>query len=140
MDYKKLLVDTSAWLSFLLKNEQFHQQIKIIFAEEQKKGSVFYTTNDIVDETVTRLIYDNNRKIALQFMDFVEEGIKSKVLVQFWTDEEIQEEAFESIRKFKDQKLSLTDATSVVIMKRFKLDAIFTLDSDFKKIGIVSLP
>lgn len=140
MDYKKLLVDTSAWLSFLLKNEQFHQQIKIIFAEEQKKGSVFYTTNDIVDETVTRLIYDNNRKIALQFMDFVEEGIKSKVLVQFWTDEEIQEEAFESIRKFKDQKLSLTDATSVVIMKRFKLDSILTLDSDFKKIGIPSMP
>ena len=60
--------------------------------------------------------------------------------MQLWSDEEIQEMAFEVLKKFREHKLSLTDATSVVLMDRFDIDLILTLDDDFKKIGISSLP
>lgn len=140
MDPKKWMIDTSAWLALLLINEESHGQIETIFRREQKNGTIFYTTNDIIDETITRLIYDNNYRVAILFMKLLGTSLKKRILTQLWTDEQIQIEAFEIIQKFKEHKLSVTDATSTAIMKRFHLDAILTLDTDFKKIGIPSVP
>lgn len=140
MEPKKWLIDTSAWLVLLLTNEKFHQEFEAIFRKEQKNGTIFYTTNDIIDETVTRLIYDNNYRVAILFMKLLEDSLKKRTLTQLWTDEQIQLEAFEIIQKFKEHELSFTDATSVAIMRRFNIDLILTLDSDFKKIGTPTAP
>lgn len=140
MDRKKLIIDTSFWLTLVLANEHNHEEAKKTFKEVLEEGVILYTTNDIVDETVTRIIYDNNLSIAEKFLDFLHQSIQKKVLAQLWTDEQTQEDAFAVLKKYHDHKLSMTDATTVAIMQRFKLDAVLTLDSDFKKIGVKSLP
>ena len=136
----KIMVDTSAWLALTLLHERTHDQIDDFIKSEQKKDTVLFTTNDIISETITRLVYDNNLQTAQIFISRLNQAIKTKFLVQSWTDELIQQEAFAILEKFRDHKLSLTDATTIVIMRRFNLDAVLTLDSDFKKIGIHSLP
>lgn len=139
-DSGRFLIDTSAWLAFILSNDRDHKKIDSLIGSLRKQGIVLYTTNDVVDETITRLIYDSNLNVAKKFISLLVQGAKEKTVIQFWTDEKIQQDAFEILAKFDDQKLSLTDATTVAIMQRFNLDAVLTLDSDFKKIGVKSLP
>ena len=73
-------------------------------------------------------------------MAFIYQSIETGNLIQFWTDEKIQKDAWQTMKKFKDHKLSLTDATTMVIMERFKVYTILTLDSDFVKVGLDVLP
>ena len=140
MDRKKLIIDSSFWLTLVLENELNHEKIKMIFEEELERGTILYTTNDIIDETVTRMVYDNNLPTTEKFLNFLHQSIQKNALTQLWTDEQIQEEAFTVLKKYHEHKLSMTDATTVAIMKRFRLDAVLTLDSDFKKVGLPSLP
>lgn len=136
----KFLIDSSAWLAFLLENEQDHKEVVGFIDEKTRDRDQFITTNDIVDETVTRLIYGKNRRVADKFIVLLEQGTKDKSIIQLWTDEQIQKAAYELLTKFSDQRLSLTDATSIVILRRFNLDGIISLDSDFKKVGVATFP
>ncbi len=137
---KKIFVDTSAWISFLGSDQPRHINIKNLIKRFIKDRVTICTSNDVVDETTTRLIYDTNIKIAGRFINLIKEGIKSHSFVQLWVDEEIQNEAFELIQKFSEHKLSLTDATTMVLVNRFNIESVVSLDSDFKKVGLRVLP
>ena len=137
---KKNFVDTSAWISFLGSDQPRHTNIKNLIKRFIKDRVTICTSNDVIDATTTRLIYDTNIKIAERFINLIKEGIKSHSFVQLWVDEEIQNEAFELIQKFSEHKLSLTDATTIVLAKRFNIESIISLDSDFKKVGLRVLP
>lgn len=136
----KIFIDSSAWIAHSLAGEPKHEQVVELIKKFIIEHAVLCTSNDVINETVTRLIYDTNPKITAGFLQFIQQSIERKLLVQMWTDEQIQAEAFILVRKYADQKVSLTDATSVVLMKRFNVDAILTLDSDFAKIGLRVLP
>lgn len=136
MERTRIIVDTSAWIAFILSNEKLHKEMVDFFSRERDAGTIFVTSNDIVDETVTRLIYDSRLEVAQKFISLMQESVQKKVLAQLWTDEEIQAEAFAILDKFSDHKLSLTDATTVAIVNRFNLDGVLTLDGHFKEIGI----
>lgn len=137
---QKVFIDTSAWISYSLSRQPKHSTIKNLVKKLIKEGVLIYTSNDVVDETVTRLIYDTNIKITQKFIDLVNEGVISNHLVQLWVDEEIQTAAFEFVQKFAEHKLSLTDATSIALVKKFNITSIISLDSDFIKVGISTLP
>ena len=136
----KVFVDTSAWIAYSLKGEPKHEIIRKLIKESIEKGSILTTSGDVVDETITRLVYDTNLTIAQKFFEFISQATRDSRLVQLWTDEETQKEAAGVLEKFCDHKLSFTDATSVVFIKRFGIQKIITLDSDFAKIGLRSLP
>lgn len=133
-------IDTSSWISYFLSNQPKHSVIKKLIKQLKKDRVTLYTSNDIIDETVTRLVYHTNPQIVIKFIDFITEGVKANFLVQLWIDEEIQIEAFELVQKFAEHKLSLTDATTIVLFKKFNLDSVISLDSDFVKVGISTLP
>lgn len=136
----KIFVDTSAWISYLGSDQPKHINIKNLIKQLINGGVILCTSNDVIDETTTRFIYDTNIKITEQFINLIKNSIAKNNLVQLWVDEQVQAEAFEIVVKFAEHKLSLTDATTVVLMKRFNIDSIISLDSDFKKVGIRTLP
>lgn len=136
----KIFVDTSAWISYFGSNQPKHINIKNLIKTAIKDGEVICTSNDVIDETVTRFIYDTNIKITLEFINFIKSSITKNNLVQLWIDEQIQAEAFKLLEKFGEHKLSLTDVTTLVLMNRFNIDIVISLDSDFKKVGLKTLP
>ena len=136
----KTFVDTSAWISYLGSDQPRHINIKNLIKQLIKDHLTICTSNDVIDETATRLIYDTNVKIAGKFIYLIKEGIKNNVIIQLWVDEEIQNEAFGLVEKFSEHKLSLTDATTIALVNRFKIESIVTLDSDFTKVGLRALP
>ena len=112
------------------------QVLKAVVAERK----VICTSNYVFDETVTRLLYDTSWKHTSAFIAFIAQSIMIKSIVKLWIDNHVEEEALSVVEKYHEHKLSFTDATSVVLMKRFKIGAILSLDSDFAKIGLRVLP
>lgn len=138
--HKKLFIDTSAWLAVYIPTEKSHLRITRILKKEIDARSVLYTSNYIIDETVTRLLYDASWDVTKQFLQYLHKSIAEHFLVELWVDEQIEADAFSIFTLFKEHKLSLTDATTVVFIRRYKMDAVISLDSDFKKIGLSVLP
>lgn len=135
----KVFIDTSAWMAYYLSDEPDHIRIKNLIKRYTKEKAEIVTSNDILDETVTNFIY-LKPQIADKFIGFISKSIATNSLTQLWVDEEIQGEAFMIVQKFSEHKLSLTDATSIVLIKRFSIESVISLDSDFKKVGIPTLP
>lgn len=136
---QKVFIDTSAWMAFYLSDEPDHIRIKSLIKKFTKEHTIIVTSNDVIDETVTNFIY-LKPKIAQKFIELINKSVQTENLIQLWVDEQIQQEAFGLARKFSEHKLSLTDVTSIVLMKRFGIEQIISLDSDFKKVGISTLP
>ena len=136
----KVFIDTSAWISYYLPKEVGHTVIDKEVNRLVKEGHYLFTSNDIIDEAVTRLVRHHHLPGVEKFIDYLEKAIRERFLVQLWIDEEVQRDAFRLVEKFYEHRLSLTDATSMALMKRFKIDAILTLDEDFRKVGAKVLP
>lgn len=136
----KVFIDTSAWISYSLSRQPKHSTIKNLVKQLIYDNVMICTSNDVVDETVTRLIYDTDTKIANKFINLIKDGSRTNNLVQLWVDEQIQAEAFEIVEKFAEHKLSLTDATTIALIKKFNIESVISLDSDFIKVGILTLP
>lgn len=137
---RKIFIDTSAWLSFFIPTEKTHIEISRILSNEIKERSLVYTSNYVIDETLTRLIYDASWKTVGLFISHIEQSLDSKYLVKLSVDEQIESEALDLFAKYHEHKLSFTDATTVVLVKNFKIDSILSLDSDFVKLGLSVLP
>ena len=136
---RKVFIDTSAWMAYYLSDEPDHIRIKNLVKGFLKEHTAIITSNDVIDETVTNFIYVKP-KIAKKFVEFIQKAFAMNTATQLWVDEEIQNEAFGLIQKFSEHKLSLTDATTIALVKRFNIESIISLDSDFKKIGLHVLP
>lgn len=137
---RKVFIDTSAWISYSLSNQPKHSTIKKLVKQFINDRVMICSSNDVIDETVTRLVYSTNPEVVQKFINFIKEAIATKTLNQLWVDEEIQTKAFRLVRKFAEHELSLTDATTIVLMKDFGIEAVISLDSDFKKVGVLTLP
>jgi len=136
----KAFVDTSAWVAYYLSDDKNHIRIKNLLKGLIVDKAVICTSNDVVDETVTRLIYMTRPRFVKEFIDFIGESIKGGNLVQFWVDDQLQLEAFALTVKFLEHKLSMTDCTTLAVLKRFNIDSIVSLDSDFRKVGVNTIP
>lgn len=137
----KFFVDTSAWLAYSSQKDPQHKKFVNLFNQADKSHSPFYTSNDVVNETYTRLRYDLNYQVAQKYLGYIKKSLLTKALIQLWTDEQTQLEALNLLDKYQDHKLSLTDATSAVLMKHSHITTIFTLDSKhFTILGFKVLP
>lgn len=136
---QQVFVDSSAWLAYYLSDEPDHIRIKNIIRGLIKDSRSIFTSNDVIDETITFLIY-HKPILVKKFIDFIKNALVTNNLIQLWVDEEIQLEAFEFVQKFSEHKLSLTDATTIALVKKFNIESVISIDSDFIKVGISTLP
>lgn len=135
----KAFIDSSAWIAYYFSDEPRHIRIKNIIKNFIKENLIIATSNDVIDETVTLLLYAKP-KLASKFIEFIKKNISANSIIQLWVNEKIQNEAFGLVEKFAEHKLSLTDATTIALVKKFNIESVISLDSDFIKVGINTLP
>lgn len=137
---RKAFIDTSAWVAYYLSDDKHHVEVKKLLEGLIADKIIICTSNDVIDETVTRLIYSTSGRFVKNFIDFISKSISAGNLLEFWADDQAQQEAFDLAVKFIEHKLSLTDCTTIVLLKRFNIDSLISLDSDFRKVGINTYP
>lgn len=132
----KIFFDTGVFIALFIKEEQRHKEVTKQYNTYKQIFTQFYTSLYILDELYTRLLYDFGERVAKEKVRFMQKVISKKEFLVLDIDEAIFEKSQNVFLKFAEHKLSFTDATTYVLIKDFKLDEVFTLDSGFKKIRL----
>ncbi len=123
-----IFIDTGAFLSRHLENDQFHKVSVKTWKELEKANHVFYTSNFIVNETLTLIARRAGGKFAVQVANHL---YQSKVLNILRPAEDEEKEAIKLMGKFYDHQIGFTDCLSSVLMQKHRIPSIFTFDQHF---------
>lgn len=131
----KVFIDTSAFVALLVDKETDHNIVANKYHDYRQKRAILFTSDYILDELFTRLLYFKQVDIK-KYIQKLKESISKGEITVLRVDEALFEKALEAFLKFSDHKISFTDATSYALLKDLSLDEVFTLDDDFKKIRV----
>jgi len=132
----KVFVDTSVFISYFLKRDILNKETIDKFDFYKKQNVIFLTSNYIIDELFTWFCTKKTKFFLEKVINAISEIQETRTIKVFYIDKFICKKAEKVIIKFFEHRISFTDATTYVLYKDFSLDEVFTLDSDFKKIGV----
>jgi len=125
-----LFVDSGAFLARYLSNDTHHRRATAVW--KTLSGVRLFTSNHVLSETITLL----GRRAGYAFAAERAENIYSSAALEvLYSTKEQELEAVQLFRKFSDQKVSLTDCVSFVLMKRLRIRTAFTFDRHFLEAG-----
>ncbi len=128
----RLFVDTSAWFALNDKSDQNHPASQDFMGRFRVEPVVLYTTDYIVDETVTLLALKVSHTQAVAFLDLV---AQSQNIVRSHVIPTLLERAEEIFRKHQDKNWSYTDCVSFAFMDDLGLEDALTFDTHFSQYG-----
>ena len=132
----KIFFDTSAFIALFITQEKYHKEVSDKYHEHRRRRAIFFTSYYILDELFTRLMYDFGKNITQKIVKLLTKSIEKEEISVLDVDGVIFKKSIDVFLKFSEHKISFTDATTFTLFKDLVLDEIFTLDSDFKKIGL----
>jgi predicted nucleic acid-binding protein len=131
---KEVFVDTGAWVALAVTDDKYHLLAKKIYPNLFKNYQKLVTTNLVVAETYVILRKSGSKQGALSFLDKV---AKSPRIEKIYSHIKLEEEAYELLKRYKDQDFSFTDAVSFCLMKEKGIKKAFAFDNHFKTAGFV---
>ena len=132
----KVFFDTGVFIALFVSQEKYHEQVAQKYDYYRFQRALFYTSYYILDELFTRFIYDFGAKETEKVINLLVKSLEKEEIKVLDIDEETFKKSLTILLKFSEHKVSLTDATTYTLFKDLELDEVFTLDSDFKKIGL----
>ncbi len=131
MSQNKLLVDSDAFFSLLVKTDANHQRASLLNKRLVASEQQFITVNLVVFETATVLSRKINQQAACLFL----ENISSGKMEIFRIDETIEKRAGEIFKKQHRKNTSFIDCVNMAVMERLNLPTIFSFDKIYKRNG-----
>jgi predicted nucleic acid-binding protein len=133
----KLFIDTWGWLELRDKRGARHQDVKRRYVDFQHQGGLAYTSDYVLDETITHLFNRLHFKAAEESVETLQQAISSGFLRLEWITEARFEQALKLRRKFDDKpRISFTDLTSMVVMSELGITDVLTEDNHFAQVGL----
>lgn len=124
----KIFVDTGAFIALLDKRDGFHEAAKAFYLSVSKRANLV-TTLLVVAETYTWLRYHGDFNLALRFLKAIEKASESGTLALIYPDAAICEKGRAVLEKYRDQKLSYTDAVSFAVIETLQIGDVFGFDT-----------
>ncbi|MEK6607210.1 MAG: PIN domain-containing protein [Myxococcota bacterium] len=131
----KVFVDTSALLALAQPRDRFHAAATRCLRD--LKDARFVVSDYVLDETLTRWI---TRGQATRGLAFVDALLRSPRYELVFVDRILFDRARQKAAKLAEHRLSFTDCTSAVFVEALRLDAIFSFDAGFVRVGLSVLP
>ncbi len=132
-------VDSGAWIALFNVRDQLHSEARVIFNALQQQRERLYTTDYVIDETVTRLRYDVSHPAAVEFIDAIEGAEEMSTVTLVAIDKAFFQEAKQIFRQYSSERLSFTDCTSFVACQNYGIASAFAFDQHFPIMGITLL-
>lgn len=132
-----IFIDTGAFLARYIVHDQYHKSSIAIWNKIQKSSNKFVTCNFVLDEMITLL----GRWVSEDFsLEKAHHIYNSKSILLLRPDESDELHALELYKKFKDKKMSFTDCVSFALMKKHRIEQVFTFDRHFTDVGFKVIP
>ena len=133
---QKVFIDTSCYLALFIGSDIKHSIVAKTFKKYIQGRYQFFTSYYVLNELYTRLVYDFGKIELKKVVAQINKVVKNNELKMLYVDEVLFNKSAETMTKFAEHKLSFVDASIYNLVKDYKLDEVFTLDSDFKKVGL----
>jgi len=131
-----LFVDTSAWVAIKDRREKHHAAATAYLAEVAERKERLVTTDFILDETYTLLLYDIGYDATVEFKREIDLLSGTPALDIIHVGPAVQAEAWTVFERFNRDKLwSFTDCSSYVVMRTHQIAECFGFDEDFAQMG-----
>ena len=134
---KPFFIDTSGWCAVYDKSDKYHAAAFSFWQSAAAKLGVLYTSDYIMDETLTLLNIRINHAAAVEFGRTI---LSSKVVKVIPVTKPRWEEAWKLFVKYRDKDFSFTDCTSFVVMRELNLKEVLTFDKHFPQMGFINVP
>lgn len=127
----KIFVDTNVFVTLRDTTDSTHKKAVEFYKLLKKTDYKFYTSSDIIAESLTVISKKVGKKSAIDFLDELEGVIK-----EIFIDEKLHKETRRFFAKVKSKNISFIDCSSVIAMKRSKIEVIFSFDEHFRNLGV----
>ncbi|MEI6262323.1 MAG: PIN domain-containing protein [Deltaproteobacteria bacterium] len=132
-----LFVDTWGWVALHNKRETRHDEVKSFYRQYQLRGAKIYTTDYVLDETLTLIFRRLPLELAKISMKSINDSIVQGYLHLVWVSTSLFEEAKVMRLRYDDKPLiSFTDLTSMAVMKEIGVTDVITGDEHFEHVGM----
>jgi len=136
----RLFLDTSALIAMEDKDDHNHTSA-IEFRSKLVEGKTpfrsLYTSNYVLDETLTLLRMKLGHRVAVSFGETI---MSSKAVKTIWVEVKADSLAWEIFKKHRDKEFSYTDCTSFALMEREAISTAFTFDKHFNQYDLRTVP
>jgi len=126
-----IFVDSGAWFSSLVPSDPDFAAATSWLAQNREP---LFTTDFILDETLTLLRVRGQQRRALEFGEHL---IAGRIARLHFVSAEDFRAAWDVFQIFADKKWSFTDCTSKAVMERMGLTTAFSFDHHFRQFGTV---
>jgi predicted nucleic acid-binding protein len=132
MKINKAFVDTSVFVSLADGADSNHE--KAVFLSEiiAKNNINLYTSSDVIGESLTVI----SRKLGKIDTGNFYKTYFCGAIKEIFIDQYFHRETRNFFFRVKSKNISFVDCSSVIAMKRNKIDVIFSFDTDFKSMGV----
>jgi predicted nucleic acid-binding protein len=134
-DRRSVFVDASAFYAAVNSKDTHHQTALVILERLANPATRLFTTTLILAEAHALILRRMNRRVALQFLDDVEDSTAEIVSITA----QDERRARDILHQYDDKDFSLTDAISFAVMERLGLNAAFSFDRNFAQYGVTIL-
>ncbi|MEA3351648.1 MAG: PIN domain-containing protein [Chloroflexota bacterium] len=130
-----ILIDTSAIIAVLCKEDQYHTQAAKIWIDLLDKNERILCNNYILLETTALIQRRHGLDIIRAFYnDMV------PILQVEWLDHDQHTQSVEALLRYDRRRLSLVDLTAFATMRRLGIRKAFTFDKHFAEQGFDVIP
>jgi predicted nucleic acid-binding protein len=133
-----VFIDTSGWANLLIKTESDHQQAVEWFNQAREQKYLMVTSNYIILELVA-LLNSPLKVLRPQIFQYIDAIQSAPYLQMVRVDQQIENAAWELLKKRLDKNWSLVDATSFIIMQQLGITKAFTSDHHFDQAGFIRI-
>jgi predicted nucleic acid-binding protein len=134
-----VFVDSGAWIALSNPQDQFRSTARSYFQSIGKETKLV-TSNYVIQEAVTNLVYSGLRRYVPAFREMLAESEKLRWLDIVWVTPELHEDCWGVLERFADQSLSFTDCSSIAICRTEGIDTAFSFDRHFAVAGLITVP
>lgn len=125
---KEIFVDTSTWTALAVSDDAHHQAAARVYPELIKRHRLV-TINLVVAESYVLLRRKAGLYPAVSFLEMLETSPRIR---KVYSTPKLEEEAYQILKRYRDQDFSLTDAASFVLMKGEEIEQTFAVDRHFQ--------
>ena len=127
----KVFIDTGAFHALANKSDSLHELVVAVYQDIVDRNAALYTSNYVIDETVTLIRARVSHKAAVVFMNSFDLS-RIKLLRVTDVDERSAKQIFIT---YKDKEFSFTDCTSFSLIDKHDINATLSLDKHFSQYG-----
>lgn len=132
-----IFVDTGPLIAHALSGDRYHAAAVRGMRRLERVSDPLVTSSFVLDETFTLLARRSSYPFAAERARVL---LSSKALKVLRPGPEDEWEALERFEKLADQSVSFTDCISFALMRRERIDRVFTFDRHFRHAGFTIWP